>query len=79
MTFKNLHQQKFPGNLEFPGDCPRLYVWKKHWITKFVFGRSSAPDPAERTHTGVPQTPKSAGDGDTLPHCPPLDAFGVLF
>jgi len=27
-TFKNLHQQKFPGwGLEFP---PRLYVWKKH-------------------------------------------------
>ena len=37
-------------------------------VTKFVFGRGSAPDPVGELIT-FPQTPYSAGDGDTLPHC----------
>ena len=47
-------------------------------VIKFVFGQSSAPDAAGGAHD-VPQTPYSAGGGDTLPHCPPLDAFDVSF
>ena len=53
-------------------------------VTKFVFGRGSAPDPAGRAHGGPPDSLVGCG-GDTAPHSPPprrlrrLDshAFGV--
>ena len=49
-------------------------------VTKFVYGWSSTQDHAgELTSHNVPQTPYSAGDGDTLPHCSPVNAFGVSF
>ena len=38
-TFKNLHQQKFPGRIyNFRwGISPRLYVWKKHCWRRIIY------------------------------------------
>ena len=42
-------------------------------VTKFVFDRGSAPDPAGRAHDAPPD-PIVGWGGDTPPHSPPLGA-----